>query len=59
MVEYNNEGKFNGIVQTGVSNQSYQREDYFDQPDNPNFRCTQSVGGYVKGELVTSTSMKK
>ena len=49
MVEYNNEGKFNAVVQTGVSNQSYQREDYFDQPDNPISETHNQLGGYVKG----------
>ena len=49
MVEYNNDGKFNAVVQTGVSNQSYQREDYFDQPDNPISETHNQLGGYVKG----------
>ena len=50
MVEYNNDGKFE-VVQTGVSNQSYQR-DYFDQPDNPISETHNQLGGYVKGGVL-------
>jgi len=49
MVEYNKDDKFNAVVQTGVSNQSYQREDYFDQPENPISETSNLLGGYVKG----------
>jgi len=49
MVEYNKESRFNAVVQAGVSNQSYQREDYFDQPENPISDVHNQLGGYVKG----------
>ena len=35
LVEYNDNDALTAVVQAGVSNQSYQREDYFDQPGNP------------------------
>ena len=49
MVEYNNDGKFNAVVQAGLSNQSYQREDFFDQPNNPISETANVLGGYFKG----------
>ncbi len=49
MVEYNNEGKFTAVVQAGLSNQSYQREDLFDQSGNAISKTKNVAGGYVKG----------
>jgi len=49
MVEYNEDGKYNAVLQAGVSNQSYQREDFFDQPALPTSDVHSQLGGYVKG----------
>jgi outer membrane cobalamin receptor len=49
LVEYNSNDKLTAVVQAGVSNQTFQREDYFDQPENPISETTNVPGGYVKG----------
>lgn len=49
LVEYNNEGEFNAVLQAGLSNQSYQREDFFDQPAQPISDTKNIGGGYLKG----------
>ena len=49
LVEYNNQSGITAVVQAGFSNQSYQREDYFDQPNNPISEVHNQAGGYVKG----------
>ena len=49
LVEYNDNDKLTAVVQAGVSNQSFQREDYFDQPSNPISETENVMGGYVKG----------
>ena len=49
LVEYNDDDKLTAVVQAGVSNQSFQREDYFDQPANPISETKNVMGGYVKG----------
>jgi len=49
LVEYNNDDKFTSVLQAGLSNQSYQRLDYFDQVGNPISEVQDSPGGYVKG----------
>ena len=49
LVEYNEDNLYNVVLQAGVSNQSFQREDYFDQPANPISDTQNSLGGYVKG----------
>ena len=49
MVEYSEEGKYTAVLQAGASNQSYQREDYFDQPGLPISEVKSIGGGYVKG----------
>ena len=49
MVEYNKDGRYNAVLQAGVSNQAYQREDFFDQPENPISDVHNQMGGYVKG----------
>jgi len=49
LVEYNEDNLYNVVLQGGLSNQSFQREDYFDQPANPISDTQNSLGGYVKG----------
>ncbi|WP_439130787.1 TonB-dependent receptor [Polaribacter sp.] len=50
LVEYNDEEKITAVLQFGVSNQSFQREDYFNQPGNNPISDTKNMtGGYVKG----------
>jgi len=49
MVEYNEKGRYNVVLQAGVSNQAYQREDFFDQPALPVSDVHNQLGGYVKG----------
>ena len=48
MAEYNGD-VFTAVVQAGTSSQSYQREDYFDQPANPISDKKSIGGGYLKG----------
>ena len=48
MAEYNGD-VFTAVVQAGTSTQSYQREDYFDQPANPISDKKSIGGGYLKG----------
>jgi hypothetical protein len=48
LVEYTGEG-LTAVVQAGVSNQSFQREDLFDQPTLPLSEEVNQGGGYVKG----------
>jgi hypothetical protein len=50
LVEYNDEDKITAVLQFGISNQSFQREDYFNQPGNSPISDTKDMtGGYVKG----------
>ena len=49
MVEYSGNDKLTAVLQAGYSNQSFQREDYFDQPGNPVSDTQNQGGGYVKG----------
>lgn len=49
MIEYDSGEKFTAVIQGGVSNQSYQREDFFDQPGNALSKKKNVLGGYVKG----------
>lgn len=49
LVEYNNNDELTAVVQAGFSMQSYQREDYFDQPKLPISDVATLNGGYVKG----------
>lgn len=49
LVEYNDDDALTAVVQAGLSNQSFQREDYFDQPSNPISETANVAGGYVKG----------
>lgn len=48
LVEYSNT-RLNAVVQAGLSNQSFQREDFFDQPENPISEVSNVGGGYLKG----------
>lgn len=49
MIEYDSGDKFTAVLQGGLSNQSYQREDFFDQPGNTLSETKNILGGYVKG----------
>jgi len=48
MVEYGGD-RLTAVVQAGLSNQAFQREDYFDQPNNPISDVQNQGGGYIKG----------
>jgi outer membrane receptor protein involved in Fe transport len=48
MVEYGGD-KLTAVVQAGLSNQAFQRIDYFDQVGNPESEVQNQGGGYVKG----------
>lgn len=48
LVEYNN-STLSAVLQAGLSNQSFQRIDYFDQPANPTSEKKNVGGGYLKG----------
>lgn len=48
MAEYTGD-KLSAVLQAGLSNQSFQREDYFDQPSNPISETKNVGGGYIKG----------
>lgn len=49
MIEYDSGDKFTAVIQGGISNQMYQREDFFDQPGNTLSEEKNVLGGYVKG----------
>jgi outer membrane receptor protein involved in Fe transport len=49
MVEYSKEDKLTAVIQAGLSNQSFQREDFFDQPAKPISDKENVGGGYIKG----------
>ncbi len=49
LLEYNNQDDLTAVLQAGFSLQSYQREDYFDQPLLPISDVANINGGYVKG----------
>ena len=49
LVEYNADNVYNVVLQGGLSNQSFQREDFFDQPSNPISETANLLGGYLKG----------
>ena len=48
MVEYS-KNRLNAVLQGGLSNQSFQREDFFDQPALPISDTKNQGGGYLKG----------
>lgn len=49
MIEYDGGDQFSAVIQGGLSNQSYQREDFFDQPGHTLSNKKRVLGGYVKG----------
>ena len=49
LIEYNDDEKLTAVLQAGLSNQSFQREDLFDQPSLPLSETTNQGGGYLKG----------
>lgn len=49
LVEYNDNSQVTAVLQAGISNQSFQREDLFDQPTLPLSEKKNLTGGYVKG----------
>ena len=49
LIEYNDEGKLTAVLQGGLSNQAFQRIDYFDQPGLPESEVQNQGGGYLKG----------
>lgn len=49
LAEYSQEGRFTAVLQAGLSNQTFQREDLFDQPGQPLSDKKKIGGGYVKG----------
>ena len=49
LIEYNDDEKLTAVLQAGLSNQSFQREDLFDQPANPVSDTQNQRGGYIKG----------
>ncbi|WP_166960526.1 TonB-dependent receptor [Yeosuana marina] len=48
LAEYSGDS-FTAVLQGGLSNQSFQREDLFDQPTNPLSKKKNVGGGYIKG----------
>lgn len=48
MAEYSSD-QLTAVVQAGLSNQSFQREDFFDSPGNPLSEKKNVGGGYLKG----------
>ena len=49
LFEYNDQDKITAVLQAGLSNQSFQRKDLFDQPDMPKSKKKNVGGGYIKG----------
>jgi outer membrane receptor protein involved in Fe transport len=49
LAEYSKNDAFTAVIQGGLSNQSFQREDLFDQPTNSLSEKKNVTGGYVKG----------
>ena len=55
LAEYSGD-KITAVLQVGLSNQSFQREDLFDQPTNPLSEVQNQGGGYIKGvQIITLT----
>ena len=48
LAEYSSD-KLNAVLQLGISNQTFQREDFFDQPGLPLSKKKSLEGGYIKG----------
>lgn len=49
MIEYDSGDQFTAVLQAGLSNKSYQREDFFDEPANSLSKKKNVPGGYLKG----------
>ena len=50
LVEYSDDASvWNAVLQAGYSNQSFRRQDFFDQPANPVSERQNQGGGYIKG----------
>lgn len=49
LFEYKEDDKYSAILQYGISNQNYQRIDYFAEPNNVESEDEDKLGGYVKG----------
>lgn len=49
MIEYDSGDKITAVLQGGISNKSYQREDFFDQPNDVLSKKKPILGGYIKG----------
>ncbi len=49
LVEYKTNNVFSAVLQAGLSNQSFKRVDYFDQPKLPESVKKNVGGGYLKG----------
>jgi hypothetical protein len=58
LVEFNDKKKLTAVIQAGLSNQSFQREDFFDQPAKPISDRKSIGGGYVKGGANFNVSQK-
>jgi len=48
ITEYKND-QLSAVLQAGLSNQSFKRVDYFDQPNNVESKTKNMGGGYIKG----------
>lgn len=51
LIEYNDNEKLSAVLQVGLSTQTYQRIDYFAQPNNVTSDKDRKTGGYVKGGM--------
>ena len=49
LVEYSDDKNLTAVLQGGLSNQSFQREDFFDVTAEPRSKTANVGGGYVKG----------
>lgn len=49
LVEYSGKEELTAVLQGGISNQGFQREDFFDQIGNPLSKEQNQLGGYIKG----------
>ena len=58
LVEYSKDDKVTAVLQAGLSNQSFQREDFFDQPAMPISDTKNVGGGYLKGGANLNFSAK-
>jgi len=49
LIEYNDNSTWTAVLQAGYSNQSFRREDFFAQVNNPISEKQNQGGGYIKG----------